>query len=176
MKMDCFKCVVLLNLNWVDNDQMEALWTHVSALSTATCTFLLSKIKRRILLFLIIAKEGNAEFMALNQYIARGCITIYCITCSTLTSDQSILNSTPTANCDSLLTFLHVMCLCRSAPKAVTGDPEAMDGFPVRITEAVCLGTSLALSGICYYLYRKSRSTVDKLDVSCGSYVQQNFR
>ncbi|XP_039999911.1 mitochondrial ubiquitin ligase activator of nfkb 1-A [Xiphias gladius] len=39
-----------------------------------------------------------------------------------------------------------------------------MDGFPVRITEAVCLGTSLALSGICYYLYRKSRSTVDKLD------------
>ncbi|XP_026230887.1 mitochondrial ubiquitin ligase activator of nfkb 1-A isoform X2 [Anabas testudineus] len=39
-----------------------------------------------------------------------------------------------------------------------------MDGFHVKITEAVCLGTSLAFSGICYYLYRKSRSTVDKLD------------
>ncbi|XP_040910275.1 mitochondrial ubiquitin ligase activator of nfkb 1-A [Toxotes jaculatrix] len=39
-----------------------------------------------------------------------------------------------------------------------------MDGFPVRITEAVCFGASLALSGICYYLYRKSRTTVDKLD------------
>ncbi|KAK2822330.1 hypothetical protein Q5P01_022395 [Channa striata] len=39
-----------------------------------------------------------------------------------------------------------------------------MDGFPLKITEAVCLGTSLAISGICYYLYRKSRTTVDKLD------------
>lgn len=39
-----------------------------------------------------------------------------------------------------------------------------MDGFPVKITEAVVLGSSLALSGICYYLYRKSRVTLDKLD------------
>ncbi|XP_070775575.1 mitochondrial ubiquitin ligase activator of nfkb 1-A [Enoplosus armatus] len=39
-----------------------------------------------------------------------------------------------------------------------------MDGFPVRVTEAVCLGTSLALSGIFYYLYKKSRTTLDKLD------------
>ncbi|XP_059201104.1 mitochondrial ubiquitin ligase activator of nfkb 1-A isoform X2 [Centropristis striata] len=39
-----------------------------------------------------------------------------------------------------------------------------MDGFPVKITEAVCLGASLALSGICFYLYRKSRKTLDKLD------------
>ena len=62
---------------------------------------------------------------------------------------------------------MFVCYLCRSAPDAVTGDSEAMEGFPVKITEAVCLGTSLALSGICYYLYRKSRSTVDKLDVSC---------
>ncbi|XP_023261173.1 mitochondrial ubiquitin ligase activator of nfkb 1-A-like [Seriola lalandi dorsalis] len=39
-----------------------------------------------------------------------------------------------------------------------------MDGFSVTITEAVCLGASLAFSGICYYLYRKSRTTADKLD------------
>ncbi|XP_068424805.1 mitochondrial ubiquitin ligase activator of nfkb 1-A [Clinocottus analis] len=39
-----------------------------------------------------------------------------------------------------------------------------MDGFPVKITEAACLGASLALSGVCYYLYRKSRRTLDKLD------------
>lgn len=39
-----------------------------------------------------------------------------------------------------------------------------MDGFPVKITEAVCLGASLAFSGICYYLYRKSRTTLDELD------------
>lgn len=47
---------------------------------------------------------------------------------------------------------------------AVTGDPETMEGFSVGVPEAVCLGASLALSGICYYLYRKSRTTVDKLD------------
>ncbi|KAF3699288.1 Mitochondrial ubiquitin ligase activator of nfkb 1-A [Channa argus] len=52
----------------------------------------------------------------------------------------------------------------RSAPKAVTGDPEGMDRFTLLITEAVCLGTSIAISGICYYLYRKSWKTVDKLD------------
>jgi len=46
-----------------------------------------------------------------------------------------------------------------------------MDGFPVKVTEAACLGASLALSGICYYLYRKSRTTLDKLDVSCISCV-----
>lgn len=39
-----------------------------------------------------------------------------------------------------------------------------MDGYSVTITEAVCLGASLALSGICYYLYKKSRTTLDKLD------------
>ncbi|XP_076600220.1 mitochondrial ubiquitin ligase activator of nfkb 1-A [Chaetodon auriga] len=39
-----------------------------------------------------------------------------------------------------------------------------MDEFPVSVTQAVCLGTSLALSGICYYLYKKSRTTLDKLD------------
>ncbi|XP_029380483.1 mitochondrial ubiquitin ligase activator of nfkb 1-A [Echeneis naucrates] len=39
-----------------------------------------------------------------------------------------------------------------------------MEGFSVTVTEAVCLGASLALSGICYYFYRKSRTTVNKLD------------
>lgn len=39
-----------------------------------------------------------------------------------------------------------------------------MDGFPLRVTEAVCLGASLALSGVCYYLYKKGRTTLDKLD------------
>lgn len=33
-------------------------------------------------------------------------------------------------------------------------------GFP----EAVCIGASIALSGICYYLYKKSQAIVDKLD------------
>uniref|UniRef100_A0A3Q3JYA7 RING-type E3 ubiquitin transferase n=2 Tax=Monopterus albus TaxID=43700 RepID=A0A3Q3JYA7_MONAL len=54
--------------------------------------------------------------------------------------------------------------LHRSAPGTVTGDPEGMDEFPVRFIEALCLGTSLAFSGICYYLYRKRRITVEKLD------------
>ncbi|XP_041660306.1 mitochondrial ubiquitin ligase activator of nfkb 1-A [Cheilinus undulatus] len=39
-----------------------------------------------------------------------------------------------------------------------------MDGFPLTFTEAVCLGASLSLTGICYYLYRKSRKTLDQLD------------
>ncbi|XP_072219148.1 mitochondrial ubiquitin ligase activator of nfkb 1-A [Leuresthes tenuis] len=39
-----------------------------------------------------------------------------------------------------------------------------MDGFTVTFTEAVCLGASFALSGIFYYLHKKSRTTVDKLD------------
>ncbi|XP_008279436.1 mitochondrial ubiquitin ligase activator of nfkb 1-A [Stegastes partitus] len=39
-----------------------------------------------------------------------------------------------------------------------------MDGFQVNFTEAMCLGASLALSGICYYVYRKSQTTVDELN------------
>ncbi|XP_035526473.1 mitochondrial ubiquitin ligase activator of nfkb 1-A [Morone saxatilis] len=39
-----------------------------------------------------------------------------------------------------------------------------MDGFPVKVTEAVCLGASLTLSGLFYYLYKKTRTTVHKLD------------
>lgn len=55
---------------------------------------------------------------------------------------------------------------CRLDQRAVTRDPEAMEGFSVTVTEAVCLGASLTLSGICFYLYRKSRTAADKLDVS----------
>lgn len=40
-----------------------------------------------------------------------------------------------------------------------------MDGFPVKVTEAVCFGASLAFSGIFYYLYKKSWTTLAKLDV-----------
>lgn len=57
----------------------------------------------------------------------------------------------------------------------MTGDPERMDGFTVKVSEAVCLGASFALSGICYYLYRKSRTTVNILDVSCGSFISSYF-
>ncbi|XP_028283549.1 mitochondrial ubiquitin ligase activator of nfkb 1-A [Parambassis ranga] len=39
-----------------------------------------------------------------------------------------------------------------------------MDRFSLSFTEALCLGTSLAISGLCYYLYRKNKKTVDKLD------------
>lgn len=39
-----------------------------------------------------------------------------------------------------------------------------MEEFPVRTVEALCLGTSLAISGIFYYIYRKKRKTVDKLN------------
>lgn len=39
-----------------------------------------------------------------------------------------------------------------------------MDGFTVKVSEAVCLGASFAFSGICYYLYRKSRTTADTLN------------
>lgn len=39
-----------------------------------------------------------------------------------------------------------------------------MAGFDLDMTEALCLGASLALSGICYYIYRRSRTELDKLD------------
>ncbi|XP_026169302.1 mitochondrial ubiquitin ligase activator of nfkb 1-A [Mastacembelus armatus] len=51
-----------------------------------------------------------------------------------------------------------------------------MDGFPLSITEALCLGSSLALSGICYYLYRKSRTTVDKLDDAPHLIIDGNLK
>ncbi|CAJ1072124.1 mitochondrial ubiquitin ligase activator of nfkb 1-A [Xyrichtys novacula] len=39
-----------------------------------------------------------------------------------------------------------------------------MDGFSLKVSEAVCLGASLGFSCICYYVYRKSRKTLNKLD------------
>ncbi|XP_068605224.1 mitochondrial ubiquitin ligase activator of nfkb 1-A [Brachionichthys hirsutus] len=39
-----------------------------------------------------------------------------------------------------------------------------MDGYGVTVSEAVGLGASFALSGICYYFYVKSRKTLQKLD------------
>lgn len=42
-----------------------------------------------------------------------------------------------------------------------------MEDFP--ILEMVCLGSSVALSGLFYYIYRKKRKTVDKLNVSCDA-------
>uniref|UniRef100_A0A3Q1FTD6 RING-type E3 ubiquitin transferase n=1 Tax=Acanthochromis polyacanthus TaxID=80966 RepID=A0A3Q1FTD6_9TELE len=39
-----------------------------------------------------------------------------------------------------------------------------MEGFELNLSDAMCLGASLALSGICYYMYRKSRTTVEDID------------
>ncbi|XP_047224416.1 mitochondrial ubiquitin ligase activator of nfkb 1-A [Girardinichthys multiradiatus] len=39
-----------------------------------------------------------------------------------------------------------------------------MDGFSLTLPEAVCLGASLGLSGIFYYLHKQSRKAVKKLD------------
>ena len=43
-----------------------------------------------------------------------------------------------------------------------------MEEFPVSAVEALCLGTSLTISGILYYVYRKKKKTVDKLKVRSG--------
>lgn len=40
-----------------------------------------------------------------------------------------------------------------------------MDGFHVKFAEAVCLGASLTFSGVFYFLYKKSRTSLNKLDV-----------
>ncbi|XP_035615388.2 mitochondrial ubiquitin ligase activator of nfkb 1-A-like [Oncorhynchus keta] len=39
-----------------------------------------------------------------------------------------------------------------------------MEEFPVRTVEGLCLGTSLAISGLFFYIYRKKRKSVDKLN------------
>lgn len=44
-----------------------------------------------------------------------------------------------------------------------------MEDFPLKTLEIVCLGSSIALSGLFYYIYRKKRKTVDKLSVSSQS-------
>lgn len=50
-----------------------------------------------------------------------------------------------------------------------------MDGFPMKATEAVCLGASLAFSGIFYYLYKKSWAALAKLDVGVNNIYQHDF-
>ncbi|KAF7662714.1 hypothetical protein LDENG_00227590 [Lucifuga dentata] len=52
----------------------------------------------------------------------------------------------------------------RSAPKEKTEYPTGMDEFPLRTIEAVCVGVSFAISGICYYVYKKKQRTIDKLN------------
>ncbi|KAL4635960.1 mitochondrial ubiquitin ligase activator of nfkb 1-A-like [Arapaima gigas] len=39
-----------------------------------------------------------------------------------------------------------------------------MESFPIRTVEVLCLGTSITLSGLFYYIYRKKQKTVDKLN------------
>ncbi|KPP60785.1 mitochondrial ubiquitin ligase activator of nfkb 1-A-like [Scleropages formosus] len=39
-----------------------------------------------------------------------------------------------------------------------------MESFPFRTVEVLCLGTSITLSGLFYYIYRKKQKTVDKLN------------
>lgn len=49
-----------------------------------------------------------------------------------------------------------------------------MEGFHVKVSEVICLGASLAASGLLYYHYKKSKRTFDKLDVGSES-VQKTF-
>lgn len=44
-----------------------------------------------------------------------------------------------------------------------------MEGFHVKVSEAICLGASLAASGLLYYHYKKSKRTFEKLDVGLES-------
>lgn len=120
----------------------------------------------------------------------------YCIICSTIILYQSILNATHTVGISKHVTaesgwLLYLWIYSETSKQEETSliywppcisyvcaglllgqwQQTQMDGFPVQISEAVCLGSSLALSGICYYLYKKSRTTLDKLNVSCWSCV-----
>ncbi|KAJ8011583.1 hypothetical protein DPEC_G00059760 [Dallia pectoralis] len=51
-----------------------------------------------------------------------------------------------------------------------------MEEFPLRTVEGLCLGTSLAISGLFYYVYRKKRKTVDKLNVRAVHPVGEPLR
>lgn len=44
-----------------------------------------------------------------------------------------------------------------------------MEGFHVKVSEAICLGASLAASVLLYYHYKKSKRIFDKLDVGLES-------
>lgn len=50
-----------------------------------------------------------------------------------------------------------------------------MEGFHVKSCEALCLGVSLAASGLLYYLYKKNKATLDKLEVGLDSVQQTNI-
>lgn len=56
-----------------------------------------------------------------------------------------------------------------------SGSDGIMEGFHVKVSEVFCLGASLATSGLLYYLYKKSKTTLDKLDVGLDSVQQTNF-
>lgn len=56
-----------------------------------------------------------------------------------------------------------------------SGSDGIMEGFHVKVSEAICLGASLAASGLLYYYYKKNKSTLDKLDVGLDSVQQTNF-
>lgn len=50
-----------------------------------------------------------------------------------------------------------------------------MEGFHVKVSEAICLGASLAASVLLYYHYKKSKRTFDKLDVGLESVQKNSF-
>lgn len=50
-----------------------------------------------------------------------------------------------------------------------------MEGFHVKGSEALCLGVSLAASGLLYYLYKKNKTILNKLDVSSDSIQQTSI-
>uniref|UniRef100_A0A8C5GIJ7 RING-type E3 ubiquitin transferase n=1 Tax=Gouania willdenowi TaxID=441366 RepID=A0A8C5GIJ7_GOUWI len=51
-----------------------------------------------------------------------------------------------------------------------------MAEFSVTATELFCMGASFAMSGICYYMYRRSRAVVEQLDVSFVFAVNHNLQ
>ncbi|KAF6728499.1 Mitochondrial ubiquitin ligase activator of nfkb 1-A [Oryzias melastigma] len=51
-----------------------------------------------------------------------------------------------------------------------------MDGFSVTFPEAVCFGASLALSGVFYYLHRKKKTVVDKLESAPHVTIDEKLR
>uniref|UniRef100_A0AAY5KYQ0 RING-type E3 ubiquitin transferase n=2 Tax=Esox lucius TaxID=8010 RepID=A0AAY5KYQ0_ESOLU len=53
---------------------------------------------------------------------------------------------------------------CRPVTREVRGVCCGMEEFPLRTVEGLCLGTSLAVSGLFFYIYRKKRKSVDKLN------------
>lgn len=50
-----------------------------------------------------------------------------------------------------------------------------MEGFHVKFSEALCFGISLSASGMLYYLYKKNKTTLNKLDVGLDSVEHTNI-